>query len=934
MSRTPRQLNSTRSQGTTPRGQRVSTTSADLCQLPDRRVQEQTENARRVQRQKLERKFLSQISRGEAYKLGAYHQLVEEEHIVQQERMQIAASSPPRTASPRKSRRPPPPPDEPVRCVQEFSGSIRCLELAQGGATLWTGDNDGTISIRNGATGEIVHHIPSSGGLYADALYTTDTHMWVGMSDGTVRIYDHLVYILVSEAKFHSGSVTCFACTFDGKIFSGGTDSAVVKWDSEANNFERMAKMTIPGEGCIHAVTCYGYNLFVGGDDAVIHCLDTETGHELRRCEGHSASVRALLVQDGYLFSGSMDASVRVWNIEHAECIWTMGQDGGAMHTAGVTCLVGDQVAHRVWSADAESIIHIWDSTPDHDFAHRTELRHGVGRGDQPGPPVIGLRSFCTVDAIKLWSLAANGKNLIWSSAVNRVEDAVRATIDAMSGIINQDMAELRKWQELIRRLEAIDDRRKTEVAASFARVTCGGVLRVYYFKWLTWVHHCHHHQRRGLIRDLLLRSTHRGLLRRHYERWEEFAAQGKANRRKQATARGLLQVHTRGLQQLYWRKLRAYVAVEKHAAHSRRIAETLLSTTEGSGRLIAWRRWQRWRVLHARIKRREVALGNLMRCTNRGVLLLYYCKLRALRRTRKHMERRDRLLSSLCNVSERALLRRYWRLLLQAIRQMRRRKRHRLIAAEALMGKSTLLCRLRFYGLWAEYAHAHRTNQTLQKIAEAEAHGAELQSQFDAREAALARYKEIEDKRREVAEAQRKVSDIDGEIDAARRELEELRRQIEEKRQREREHREASKSKMVADFMALLKAQVLNYHKDYDTIGKLRDQVEPRGSVPVAKLFLEAHMVVKRVVVEITRTAQDPGQRWRGMDRAISQVQDHHKRTVLNAIKQMIICYDLMTEAVRNSLETDDEILANTDYLKTLAEQGRQLEEMRASRR
>jgi len=122
---------------------------------------------------------------------------------------------------------------------------------------------------------------------------------------------------------------------------------------------------------------------------------------------------------------------------------------------------------------------------------------------------------------------------------------------------------------------------------------------------------------------------------------------------------------------------------------------------------------------------------------------------------------------------------------------------------------------------------------------------------------------------------------------------------------------------------MAMLKAKVINYHRDYNLIERTRDQVKPRGQLPVEKLFLESHMVVKRVVIDVTKEQVASGQEWSSLpkgNKLDKAVPSHQKIVVLNAIKIMIICYELMNQEIRDRLTTDDEILTNTEYLKDLA--------------
>ncbi|KAJ9462425.1 Myosin heavy chain kinase A [Diplonema papillatum] len=891
--------------GASPGGESQRTIMAErLFELPGHRVREMNENQKRVQRMKLEKKFMQEVSQGKSYRLGDYHRLQEDELLKIANKPLL---TPPRAQPKKKVERD----FDPIKVINEFSGSIRCLEITQGGATLWTGDNDGTISIRNGMTGEIVHHIRATGGLYVDSLFATDTHTWVGMNDGTVRIYDHLVYILVSEAQYHRGSVSCFTSTFDGKVFSASTDASIVKWDTEANSFALMSKLCGPSTEMIRCLACYGYNLFSGGDDKVIRCMDTEagSGQEVREFIGHTDAVNALLVQDGYLFSGSKDNTIRAWNMEHGECIWVVGTGGSVVHQSPVTALIGDVVAHRFWSADASGVMHVWESTPENDFKHVLTLK------DHEGPPIISLRSFCTIDAVKIWSLAANGKNRVWYSAVNKMEDAVQSTIDAMESIIQSDLIELAKWRELIKKLEEIDFKRKTKLAAAL-NVTCEwAVLAMVNQKWQRLVVVNKQKRRREKIATMLAKADVNRILYAYYMKLDRFLTERKNYRRKMAMARSLVVQNDRSLQMLYWKKMYCYAMVCKRNEVIMRMAECLQAHSTDGLRRVYWRKWRRHMDIVATRKKKNAIAANLARLSDKQLLQNYYFKLRAYRLVKAKKSRKLQAASVFAALTERGNMMsffRKWKLFHRERTQQKRRG----VMMGILGAKYDRSLLQRYFTTLFLFFKDESREKLRRKIALEEEENKDLNAKYEAKKQVLERLKVLDNKRKEIQAALDKRNLQKSRTDSAEADLRKLEAALEKKLSGQEERVEKAKVDMIDDVMALLKAKCLNYHLDHTLIQKIRDQTK---QLPVTKIFLEAHMCIKRVVIDVTRSNQVAGERWKGLERNLDSIPDHHKSTILHAVKTMIVCYDLMSNSTKESLETDEEILNNTDYLEKL---------------
>jgi hypothetical protein len=148
---------------------------------------------------------------------------------------------------------------------------------------------------------------------------------------------------------------------------------------------------------------------------------------------------------------------------------------------------------------------------------------------------------------------------------------------------------------------------------------------------------------------------------------------------------------------------------------------------------------------------------------------------------------------------------------------------------------------------------------------------------------------------------------------------VDDLNREIEEDSDRLRRQQQTL-AEQFATLIAQLKSQVINFHQDASLIAQLRDKAK---SVPVTKLFLEAHQQVKRVVVEVTGKPHLAGatEPWPLTAQKLGAVPGHQWSVVLNAIKTMIVAFDLMDRATRDTLNSDQEIVTNAPWLLQMAQ-------------
>ena len=105
-----------------------------------------------------------------------------------------------------------------------------------------------------------------------------------------------------------------------------------------------------------------GKRLFSGSMDSTIKVWDLETGQEIRTLRGHTNAVWSLaLSRDGKrLFSGSMDSTIKVWDVAAGQEIRTLRG-----HTAQVLSLALSRDGKRLYSGSFDKTIKVWDLETD-----------------------------------------------------------------------------------------------------------------------------------------------------------------------------------------------------------------------------------------------------------------------------------------------------------------------------------------------------------------------------------------------------------------------------------------------------------------------------------------------------------------------------------------------------------------------------------------
>eukprot|EP01064_Diplonema_japonicum_P025449 TRINITY_DN36876_c0_g1_i1.p2 TRINITY_DN36876_c0_g1~~TRINITY_DN36876_c0_g1_i1.p2 ORF type:complete len:911 (+),score=340.06 TRINITY_DN36876_c0_g1_i1:42-2774(+) len=823
--------------------------------------------------------------------------------------------------------------------VKEFEASgVRAIEVLQGGATLWTAEEDGSIAVRNGFTGEIAHKTQPSGAGLVERLYATNSYMWVGFNDGGVKVYDHLVVDeewpsamspLPETDKPHTGPVHFFCPVYDGSMLSGSTDGLIIKWaapekiddEDDERNPDEPAPFThiqrASPSTSLTALEAYSTFVFTGDLQGNVNVLDSESLQSLRVFEAHpSATVTCLKYMDGMLFSGGSEGLINAWGqvTQRHPDRQPIGEEG--WHDCPIRKLIGDTRAHQMWSIDDSGRVHKWESTaPFGPRNSQSEDSNIEGGAPLECGAFRDLTTFASWDAVRVWSTGSNGANFSWFAQWSRAEEQMQEAIDGMQVIINKDQAGLDSWQKFIDNIMAIDKRRTQNLAHALMVNTTKGLLYIYQRKWAAWLAKKYEINRRSAVTECLARSMTQGLIRVYYDKLGAIALQGKKQRQKLAMVDSILCTTKKGLRRAYWKKINAYRFKKKKEQHKTDLAEALVANTEKGLMRFSYRKWTRFLDRMRIRKKREQVASALLRSGDIGLMRVYYFKWVNWRQVAKRNAKKSALAETMMNNSVRGMQRVYFLKFWKWGQGLREKEKKKALAD--LLQRNTEKGLLALYQQKCdEWLNMHMKNKAENELAEKEKKLADLQRQQEEEKERMKRIEALEDLRSKRDALKQKRDALKERVAEAKKSNEDIRKDIQNKKDSDEDVR-ATREKLN-DVMAKLKEVALNFDLDHQLILTTTDKCK---SIPVHKVFLSAHMEVKRVIVQLLGKSDLPqGQEWEIYGK-FKKIEKFQYSQIFKAIKTLVITFDIMTLKDLAMLETDDEIVANAGNLMHLYE-------------
>jgi WD40 repeat protein len=195
-------------------------------------------------------------------------------------------------------------------------GEVRGIAFRPGGDELVSVSEDGTIEVREAATGRRLTGFGLGDKEPPLALSPNGRRVATRAVDGNVGLWDVDTGRLLGRLHGYGGDIGGIAFSPDGaRIALIGSDQTVKVWDTASRQelCSFIGNTMRPGW---LAFNPDGTRLALTGGDSTVRLWDTADGQLLATCTGHTGQVSALAFSpDGrWLASGGQDQTVRLWD--------------------------------------------------------------------------------------------------------------------------------------------------------------------------------------------------------------------------------------------------------------------------------------------------------------------------------------------------------------------------------------------------------------------------------------------------------------------------------------------------------------------------------------------------------------------------------------------------------------------------------------------
>ncbi len=266
------------------------------------------------------------------------------------------------------------------RCVQvleEHTRPVLCLAVCVKHDKLFSGSYDCTVRVWNLSTYRRITFLQGHTDAVRALQVYNDTTLYTASYDNTIRAYDIESLELLKVLRGHNGPVRTLV-TVNDYVFSGSYDRTVRVWPAYSADVGPSAGQdlvkTLKGHrDAVRALSCFprrlatssnrsiGPFVFSGSDDTNVRVWNAATFECVHELKGHVDNVRVLTVDDRHLYSGSWDKTIRVWDLETFSCKHIIN---GHSEAVLALCVMG---GHLV-SGSYDTTVRIWGVQPETEF--------------------------------------------------------------------------------------------------------------------------------------------------------------------------------------------------------------------------------------------------------------------------------------------------------------------------------------------------------------------------------------------------------------------------------------------------------------------------------------------------------------------------------------------------------------------------------------
>ena len=294
------------------------------------------------------------------------------------------------------------------------SDTIECLEFIEEDQRIITGSRDGSLQVRDVATGHLVGDPwidTGSGAVHAIAASRNHMKVLTGSQDGRIRMWDATGQMIAKWKLEHTAAISSVCWSPDeSHVASGSEDGTVITWDARRGEMvgepirtghrhvyavRYSSDATLVTSGCnnlvifwdvkkrealrileacpasqqVHCITLSSDSrrLFLGCSDRMVQTGTSAQEIDVTRLGGHTGPISAVVIShnDRLLATASFDPT------RHALCLWDLQTNQQIAqlleHVKGLRCAAFARNGRLLATGGVDKTLNIWNIQALHD---------------------------------------------------------------------------------------------------------------------------------------------------------------------------------------------------------------------------------------------------------------------------------------------------------------------------------------------------------------------------------------------------------------------------------------------------------------------------------------------------------------------------------------------------------------------------------------
>ena len=243
------------------------------------------------------------------------------------------------------------------RTFRDHEGEVYHVEFSPDAQTLASCGQDGTVRLRNVATGEVTRILRGHDGDVNYVAFSPDGRsLATGGDDGTVRLWDAASGKLRATLGKHADWVTCVLFTPDGqRLISGAKDKQVKVWEINTNRELLTLKPGLDVEGM--ALSPDGRTMVMEGRNNTVQLWDLEFRCVKLSLDASSRVASVAFSHDGRrVAAAGFDKTLKVWDVESRQLERSLRG-----HTSLIRSIEFSPDDRALASSADDGTVRIWD---------------------------------------------------------------------------------------------------------------------------------------------------------------------------------------------------------------------------------------------------------------------------------------------------------------------------------------------------------------------------------------------------------------------------------------------------------------------------------------------------------------------------------------------------------------------------------------------